>query len=602
MTRLSLQGDRFYLRADYEEREKCKTIPGYKFDDKRKCWRYPATPSALREIIGKFPHVEIDDTAQAMVESLKAAAQAVRVAKDAGWEKAQPLVPIPVKLPNDWEVMQHQVLGFNIGIQIPNIALLMEMGTGKTLTAIGIAGRRILDGYARRILVVAPMSVVPVWPAELAQFADFPFKVEVFEGEAAKRNRKFRRDAFARFFNETTDQDARILVTNYESIANTYMELAKWNPDIIIADESQRIKNHRAGRSKAMHYLGDRARYKMILTGTPITQGPLDYFSQYRFLEPTVFGNSFTTFRSQYADMGGFEDREVVKFKHVEDLERRANSIAFRVRAEDCLDLPKFVPVYRTCELEPKARKIYDALVADAVAEIEGSIDANGELSQVTINNILVKIMRCQQIAGGFLTDDDGVVHVVSQAKMKLMEDQLALCLENGQKVVIFARFRAEITAIQEHLTKLKIKHNMIWGDTPRGEIKHPVTKELINPRRDEVANFQSDPESKVFLAQIQTAGLGITLTSACVNMFYSYNHSFGDYDQARKRTDRIGQINPGLNLHLMANETSDVDVLKALRRKRNVADCIVDGKWRDLLRGSSVDVSDFDFEFDESA
>lgn len=579
MTKLTLRGDRFMLRAGYEDRHACKEIPGRKWEQAHKCWSYPAAPSSVREIMHRFPNVEIHPSAQALVEQFKKAAQTVRALKDQGWQTAEALAPMPLKV----EPFRHQVLGFNIGIQIPNVALLMEMGTGKTVTAIAIVGRRYLDGYVRRVLVVAPTSVVPVWPAEFAAFADYPHVVEVYEGEKAKRKRKHRVAELDAFFDPKPGDDRlHVLVTNIESIANNYKEIMqRFTPEQVIVDESQRIKNPSASRSKAMHYIGEKAKHKMILTGTPVTQAPLDFFSQYKFLEPSIFGTVFASFRAKYAMMGGFDNREIVGFRQVEDLERRAHSVAYRVRKDDCLDLPGSMPAYRLCELEPAARKLYDQVASDAVAEIEGS-----EGGEITVNNVLTKIMRLQQIAGGYVNDDDGVVQHVSSAKMKLLEAEIDNVIGEGNKCVVFARFRPEIEAIVEHLERKGIRYSRIWGDTKRGEVTDPVTKESYNPRKREVEQFQTDPERKVFVAQIQTAGLGITLTAASVNIFYSYSHNFGDYDQALARTDRIGQTKKVTNVHLLANETADPEVLRALRRKRNVADCVVDGKWRDLIEG----------------
>ena len=136
--------------------------------------------------------------------------------------------------------------------------------------------------------------------------------------------------------------------------------LIAWRPDMIICDESQRIKTPGARQSKAMARLGTIARYRMILTGTPVSQGPLDFYSQYRFLDRNIFGTSYYAFRARYALMGGYENRQVIGYQNLDDLVQKAHTVAFRCRKEDCLDLPEQVDQVMYCELEKDARRVYD--------------------------------------------------------------------------------------------------------------------------------------------------------------------------------------------------------------------------------------------------
>ena len=562
------------LNAEYQDRFTCKSIPGYAFDRRTKAWTYPATATAAESIMASFPHLMIDTVAKAAIDHMQAEQITADAARRDGWQDATPLAPIPVALPEGWTVRQHQVLGFNIGIQLPACALLMEMGTGKTLTTVGITGRRFLDGKIDRMLVVAPASVVPVWPAELEAFADFPVDCRVLEGATKKRAKLLAEWAPAPWDEERDRAEhLQVAVINYEATWRMQEELRQWLNGAtrgrqIVADESQRIKNTGARQSKTMHLLGETASdYRLILTGTPVTQHPMDFFSQYKFLDPSVFGKSFATFRARHAIMGGFEAREIVGYRNLDELSRKAHSIAYRVTKAEALDLPEFVDQRRYCELEPDARKVYRALVDDAVAQLEAS-------GEITATNVLTQLLRCSQMTGGYVHNDDGDVVNASRAKLKLLTETLGDALETGAKVVIFARFREEIKAICAHLDEQGIEHGLIWGDTP------------MNARGPVVEEYQTNPECKVFVAQIQTAGLGITLTSGSVGIFYSLDFSFANYDQARARLHRMGQKNEVTYIHLLARDTVDEAVMKALARKRNVADAVVDGAWKDLIQG----------------
>jgi len=275
---------------------------------------------------------------------------------------------------------------------MPGAALLMEMGTGKTLTSIAVAGRGYLNEKVKKLLVVCPSSVMSVWAKELEEFADFELTVAVLEGTMQKRKQKL---------NELIiGNGLRVAVINYEASWRMIEELKKWQPDMIIADESQRIKTPTAAQSKGMHKLGDIAKYKMILSGTPVQNSPLDVYSQYRFLDKTIFGTSYYAFRTRYARMGGYQGHQVIGYINQEELIKKAHSIAYRVTKAEALDLPEQICTMRYCDLEPTARKVYDGIKKQNYMELESG--------EITTTNVLTRLLRMSQITGGFVNNDDG--------------------------------------------------------------------------------------------------------------------------------------------------------------------------------------------------
>ena len=165
-----------------------------------------------------------------------------------------------------------------------------------------------------------------------------------------------------------------------------------------------------------MHHIGDKARYKLLLTGTVITNRELDVFSQYRFLNPQIFGTSFYAFRNQYFDMGGYGNHTPIFRKWMtDDFLKRLHSVAYRVTKAECLDLPAITEEVRTVDLEKDAIKLYDSIEDESYAELDES--------EVTTANILTRLLRLSQITGGHLTDDDGVVNTVSRAKLDALSD-----------------------------------------------------------------------------------------------------------------------------------------------------------------------------------
>lgn len=560
--RLVLGGDKLLLFCGYDDREAAKEVIGYRWNSRLKCWEYPL--GHFEQVREAFPFAKVDPDLQAQVELLLALDASIEEAKQAGWEGAEPVEPMPLLT----KPFQHQVLAYNIAGQLlgafgeadpgGGAALLMEQGTGKTLAALAVAGRLFLNGKARRAMVFAPASVVPVWPKEFAVHADFPHEVVALEGAVKRRIKTL----------EGWTADPAVLqvaATNYEASWRMDEAIKEWGPDLIICDESQRIKTPGAKQSTALHRLGRRARLRMILTGTPVSNNPLEFFSQYKFLDPSIFGNSFYAFRARYAIMGGYEGRQIVGFQRLPELTKKAHAVAYRVTKEEALDLPEFVDQTLYCELEPKAARTYRALAKESVAELESG-------GQVTAANVLSRLLRLSQLTGGYVGTEDEAVEQVSKAKLNLMEEALDdLMAVDGKKVVIFARFLAEIEAIKRLLEARGIGYEWITGAVPMDE------------RGDAVDRFQSEPECRVFLAQIQTAGLGITLTAADTAIFYSLDFSFANYDQCRARIHRLGQKNRCTYLHLVAKDTVDEQVLGALIEKKSMATLVVDN-WRSLF------------------
>lgn len=464
-----------------------------------------------------------------------------------------PSLPMPVKV----QPYAHQQAAFDFacgkfglipsGSRSRGVALLMEMGCGKTLTAIGITGVLFQTGKINRVLVVAPLSILGVWQSEFEQFADFPYTLTVLTGTSEKKRRQLR---------EISGEGLQIAVVNYESARILADDLLRLNADLVIADEAHKIKENRSKQSKAMHALGDKARYKLLLTGTLITNKELDVFSEYRFLNSSIFGTSFYAFRNKYFDMVGYGNH-IPRFRKwmLDDFLQRMHSVAYRVTKSECLDLPEITEEVRTVQLEPKAMKIYKQLEKDSFAELK-----NGE---VTAMNVLTKLLRLSQVAGGHVKDDDTGEHHVSTAKLDALSDIIDSAMDEGRKIVVMARFVPELDDIQELLEKKKIGYAVVRGG--------------ISDRDGEIRRFQYDDGCRVFVGQIAAAGLGITLTAASTMVFYSLDYSMSNFDQAKARIHRVGQKENCHYIYLVCEGTVDRKILRSLREKIDLAKSLVD-------------------------
>lgn len=543
--------------------QRLKNISGLRWNRTTRCMVGPVSLNLLDGLARYYKLPADMETKRQRLGKTRREIDAERLAEDPA-----PLLPYPVKA----NLYKHQIRGANMALRAfgaldakthgGGFGELFEMGCGKTLTTIAVAGALYNLGKIDRVLVVAPTSVCSVWPHDLNQFAAFPWEARVLLGDKKKR---------LKALNELENwpfKALRIAVINYESThrEGIYEALAAYKPDLIVCDESQRIKNPSAAQSKALHKLGDAAPFRMILSGTPVQNNAVDLYSQYRFLDPAVYGANFYAFKNRYCIMGGYGQHQIVGYRNMDELVEKEHSVAYRVTKEECLDLPQQTFINRYVQFTDAEQAIYEQLRKSSFLELE-----TGE--NVTATTILTMYLRLMQLTGGFLTADESTrPKQVNTAKLDALADIVDdYVVDAGKKLVIFARFRAEIAAIENLLRLRKIQYGSIYGDVPMEE------------RGKIVEDFQTNPDTKVFVAQIQTAGLGITLHAASTAVFYSYDYNYANYAQALARIHRIGQRFPVTYIHLVVDGSIDERILAALENKEDMAKTVVDS-WREVL------------------
>lgn len=543
--------------------QRLKNISGLRWNRTTRCMVGPVSLNLLDGLARYYKLPADMETKRQRLGETRREIDAERLAEDPA-----PLLPYPVKA----NLYKHQIRGANMALRAfgaldaktpgGGFGELFEMGCGKTLTTIAVAGALYNLGKIDRVLVVAPTSVCSVWPHDLNQFAAFPWEARVLLGDKKKR---------LKALNELKNwpfKALRIAVINYESTHRDgiFEALAAYRPDLIVCDESQRIKNPSAAQSKALHKLGDAAPFRMILSGTPVQNNAVDLYSQYRFLDPAVYGANFYAFKNRYCIMGGYGQHQIVGYRNMDELVEKEHSVAYRVTKEECLDLPQQTFINRYVQFTDAEQAIYEQLRKSSFLELE-----TGE--NVTATTILTMYLRLMQLTGGFLTADESTrPKQVNTAKLDALADIVDdYVVDAGKKLVIFARFRAEIAAIENLLRLRKIQYGSIYGDVPMEE------------RGKIVEDFQTNPDTKVFVAQIQTAGLGITLHAASTAVFYSYDYNYANYAQALARIHRIGQRLPVTYIHLVVDGSIDEKILAALENKEDMAKTVVDS-WREVL------------------
>ena len=454
-------------------------------------------------------------------------------------------------------------------------ALFMEMGTGKSKVTVDNIAILYEAGKLNAALIIAPKGVYDNWakgeipthlPDRIARHVMrwSPLKTQKYEHELTS-------------FILNKDRLLKIFVMNVEAFSTPRgFEAARaflfQNPEnMVVVDESTTIKNRKAQRTANITKLRDMAKYRRILTGSPITKSPMDLFSQCELLNEKCLGfNSYFAYQSRYANvqkrtMGHRSFQQIVGYRRLDELSEKLDRFSNRTLKQDCLDLPEKVYIKRFVELTPEQERVYNQMKKLALAELE-----TGELA--TTASVLTQIMRLQQICCGHFQPDDGDIRVLKNNRMnELME----LAEEVQGKAIIWATYTHDILHIAKALREQFGEDAVAtyYGGTAQDD------------RQDIVNRFQdrTDP-LRFFVGQPRTGGYGITLTAANTVIYYSNSYDLEIRLQSEDRAHRIGQTNKVTYIDLVTPDTIDERILAALRNKIDIAREVLGGDAKDWL------------------
>ena len=473
------------------------------------------------------------------------------------------------------EPYEHQREALRLSWKAKAFALFMEMGTGKSKVLLDNLAMLFGQGAVTAALIVAPKGVYQNWAAQ---------EIPIHLPDAIRREvavwspspRKAERMALERVFTSSPDT-LKILIMNVEAFStqkgSSFAQRFIFAHRVLLTvDESTTIKNPKARRTKTLLKLAINAPYRRILTGFPITQSPLDLYSQAELLAPNMLGyTSFFSFQNRFAQIINRQIaqrtfRQVVGYQNMEELSEKVSHFSYRVLKKDCLDLPDKVYQRREVTLTPEQKRVYKELQDYAIAELGGA-------ETVSVNSVLTQLLRLHQVVCGYVKNDDGEEVEIPNQRM----DELMTVLEEVRgKVIIWANYRHDIKSIVNLLQKTYGFESVAayFGDTPSEE------------RQEIITRFQDpDSELKYFVGNTQTGGYGITLTAAQNVVYYSNNFDLEKRLQSEDRAHRIGQTNKVTYVDLVAKDTVDEKIVKALRNKLNLAQEVLgDEKWREWI------------------
>jgi SNF2 family DNA or RNA helicase len=451
-------------------------------------------------------------------------------------------------------------------------AILDEQGLGKSFEVLATAERLYCLSQITGLLIVAPNGVHSNWTRqEVPKHLNIPYVP--LEWSSSKRlTKKFQNDVSV-LFNENKEK-LKIISFNVEAFSTPgpATELAKKFlvkfPSLMVIDESSRIKTPTAQRTKRIITLGRQAKYKRVLTGTPVTQSPFDLYSQFLFLDPQILGfSSFFSFKHHYgrwdknvATQNGrtWTYETLMHYVRLDDLKSRIRPYSIRRTKAECLDLPEKIYKTITFEMSPAQRHLYTRLMDEGIIEFTDFESLNP--LQIT------RLLRAQQIIGGYLptaNEPDGADPKWSpipgpNPKLDLLMD---LIEDYPSKMVIWARFKAEITEIVFKLWDKFGRKSVVelHGGVPKSE------------RQTNLIDFQNSSAVRFLVGQ-QQSGIGIDLFAAETMVFYSNTFSYENRYQCEDRAHRIGLRHPVVYIDLVAEETVDEKIVEVLKRTTKMA------------------------------
>jgi SNF2 family DNA or RNA helicase len=549
-TRVEFKDEHFLVTIRFEENWRLNALPSKKWQPSARRWVVPADWRSAEILTENIPAKYWDDEAANAVNGYLSQKLVLKPKHD------------PSGYPFKTKPMAHQWEAYEKAYAQDQFALFFEQGLGKTKTAIDLATMWHLDGIIDTVVVLCPVSLRQVWESEFATHCEVPHQVKLMVTNTSVGWSK--------------TASLRVLIAGVESLSQgkTYELLINMLPYLgrfaFIVDESTKVKNYKATRTERAIVLARHATKRLILTGTPVTQGLQDLYSQFQVLNPqTLALKSFHAFRNRYCITEQVRGAPpgvvaIIGYQNVGELMDLIEPWSLRKEKKDCLDLPEKTYQIRRVELTPEQKKIYKSMKDAMVARVEDKLKGTSHILEAEM--VLEVYLRLQQIAGGFYPemDKDGkviAVHPIPGPNPKLNELK-DLIDEIPGKVVIMCRFRAEVTAIHEALAK--IGRNVVEF---HGGLKEEEKKASVNEFRY--------GDADVFIGTLQAASHGLTLVEASNMIYYSRGFSLEESLQSEDRIHRIGQNDPCTYVSIAAASTVDQDIVEALSQKKGVADMV---------------------------
>jgi SNF2 family DNA or RNA helicase len=452
-------------------------------------------------------------------------------------------------------------------------AYFMEMGTGKSKVLLDNAAILYDKGEINALLLIAPKGVYKNWfdseiPTHLVDHIDKKMVLWKTSDKSIKQIKKLNT-----LFEPGSD--LRILIMNVESFSSgngsefAYKFLSAHPKSMVAIDEATTIKTPTSNRTKNILKLSNHCKYRRILTGSPVTKSPLDLYSQCAFLDPWLLDHqSFYTFKARYSickkiQVNGRQIEIVVGYRNLGELSEKIKTFSQRVLKEDCLDLPEKTFVKHYVELTKEQKKVYEQMKKEAIAFLDGKMQSSA--------TVMTQLMRLHQITCGHFTADDGTIKDLPCSRLGELMDILE---KIEGKTIIWSHYTHDVKRIIAEIKKVYGEDSVVdyYGATD------------TDSRSANIKKFQTDDKCRFFVGTTHTGGYGITLTAGSNMVYFSNGYDLEKRQQSEARIDRIGQTQKMTYIDIMAQDTIDERIVKALRNKVNIANAIMDENLKNWI------------------
>lgn len=564
-----------------EDIAKARNIPSRTWIKTKRAWKCAASLANVQYLDEVWPHANWSEGARGAKSNAleRAAVRAATIKAKEDGDLSQ-LDLVPFKHPP----FDHQKKALLLGRDCEAFAYLMDQGTGKTKTLLDDAAHNWREDRIDFLVIISPNSVKTNWVN--AEGTDEVSEhmapdVDYVKGVWFSSPNKAQKKHFEYFLSHINDpRKLKILSLNIESLSvkrvqDFLINLCSIFRVMMVIDESTRIKTPGAQRTKVALKIGKMCKVRRILTGTPVIKSLENAYTQFGFLDPDILGfQSFYAFRNHYCRMGGYENKQIIGYQNTDELSNRIASASFRILKDQCLDLPpKVYSPPRHLEMTKEQNRAYNDMKELMAVQLEEQ--------EVTASIVLTQMLRLQQIVGGYLPEMNeegettGVIELIPPSRNPKIQECLNIIEEAGdQKVIIWARFRAEIEGIINELSRKEISCVAFHGGVAEAD--------RVRAREE----FQRATGPRVFVGNPSAGGIGINLYRASVAIYFSNSYSTEDRVQSEDRCHRIGSgIHDSVTYHdLICTGTIDTKIISTLRANKQISDEVMKDGWREWI------------------
>lgn len=558
--------------------ETIKHMPSRRWLNGKKIWVFDPTLDNIEYIHQHVPSAEWSEEAQKLVDEIIAAKNQRDMIAEKQIDVSDPLHGVPFKLPP----FNHQREALILGRDMPAFAYLMEQGTGKSKVLLDDAAHNFRVGRIDCLIIICPNSVKTNWvdpeggqdEVSTHMAPDIDYAACAYFGNPKQHQRKKVESVSSHIGDPSVLKIYvfNIEAMNVERVVNDLEYLLRHCKCMIAIDESTRIKNRSAKRTKAVTKLRALAPVARIMSGTPLIKSPLDAYAQFRFLDRNILGfATYSAFSHRYARFGGHMGKQVIGYYNLDELAHKVAGASYRVLKENCIDLPpKIYAPKRKINMTDRQRDLYKEMRENMIVWLD-------EQHVVNASVVLTQLLRLQQITSNYLpiidplTGEQKGVSRINEMSPKI-EEVMNILDESSGKMIVWCRFKAEIHELGEHLEKAGIGYVKFYGD-------------ISDEQRVIARNrFQTDDSIRVFIGQIRTGGIGLTLTAAQHVVYLSNTFSTEERIQSEDRAHRIGQKGNVTYYDMYCPGTVDLRIINVLRENKRLADEVMRDGWQDWI------------------